>query len=79
MECGVKHSRRPGKCDCLNDCGDDPWLVDGRAEPCDYRKWHLAELEQRRQDIALLTAIASRMRDKEAAAALRRILDRFIP
>jgi hypothetical protein len=21
-------------CDCLNFCGDDPWLNDGRAQPC---------------------------------------------
>lgn len=21
-------------CDCLNDCGDDPWLRDGRSKPC---------------------------------------------
>lgn len=21
-------------CDCLNDCGDDPGLRDGRAQPC---------------------------------------------
>lgn len=24
------------KCDCLNDCGDDPGLRDGRATPCDH-------------------------------------------
>lgn len=23
------------KCDCLNHCGDDPWLKDGRSEPCE--------------------------------------------
>ena len=21
-------------CDCLNTCGDDPWLKDGRVQPC---------------------------------------------
>ncbi len=21
-------------CDCLNTCGDDPWLKDGRVRPC---------------------------------------------
>ena len=26
------------ECDCLTWCGDDPWLKDGRAEPCAYRK-----------------------------------------
>lgn len=25
-------------CDCLNYCGDDPWLQDGRAAPCDRKK-----------------------------------------
>jgi hypothetical protein len=23
-------------CDCLNRCGDDPWLHDGRAEACEH-------------------------------------------
>lgn len=23
------------KCDCLNFCGDDPWLQSGKAAPCD--------------------------------------------
>ena len=23
------------KCDCLNYCGDDPWLKDRRAMPCE--------------------------------------------
>lgn len=26
------------KCDCLNVCGDDPWLSDGRAAPCASRQ-----------------------------------------
>lgn len=28
----------PDTCDCLNACGDDPWLADGRSEPCDKFK-----------------------------------------
>ena len=24
-------------CDCLNHCGDDPWLQDGRSTPCDHK------------------------------------------
>lgn len=24
----------PVPCDCINWCGDDPWLRDGRATPC---------------------------------------------
>lgn len=26
------------KCDCLNHCGDDPWLSQGKAGHCDYFK-----------------------------------------
>ena len=29
-------SATPVTCDCLNDCGDDPWLKDGRSQPCKY-------------------------------------------
>lgn len=25
------------KCDCLNYCGDDPWLARGKAHPCERR------------------------------------------
>lgn len=30
-------AKTPRDCDCLNDCGDDPWLQDGRCKPCAYR------------------------------------------
>lgn len=33
-------------CDCLNHCGDDPWLKDGRAQPCPQRLANLAEDKQ---------------------------------
>lgn len=26
------------KCDCLIHCGDDPWLRNGRAQPCEHLK-----------------------------------------
>lgn len=26
------------KCDCLNMCGDDPWLAKGKSEPCEALK-----------------------------------------
>lgn len=29
-------------CDCLNICGDDPWLKDGRSEQCDAAKQRAA-------------------------------------
>lgn len=37
---GIPMSDQPKlpPCDCLNWCGDDPWLQDGRAEPCQDRK-----------------------------------------
>lgn len=25
-------------CDCLNACGDDPWIESGRSMPCDHRR-----------------------------------------
>lgn len=31
----------PDECDCLNDCGDDPWLKDGRSAPCEYWLTHI--------------------------------------
>lgn len=30
-------AKNPVVCDCLNDCGDDPWLADGRSFPCQRR------------------------------------------
>jgi len=33
------------RCDCLNDCGDDPWLKDGRSTPCERRQKLLAGAE----------------------------------
>lgn len=26
------------KCDCLNLCGDDPWIAKGKADYCDHHK-----------------------------------------
>lgn len=37
-------------CDCLNWCGDDPWLATGRSRPCDAltaRQRERAEAETR--------------------------------
>lgn len=32
--------RADGKddCDCLNTCGDDPWLATGQSTPCEHRR-----------------------------------------
>lgn len=35
-------------CDCLNTCGDDPWLAKGKAKPCERRaSEEAAELHRR--------------------------------
>lgn len=38
----------PDDCDCLNDCGDDPWLKSGKSKPCDERAAADAAVEARR-------------------------------
>lgn len=34
-------------CDCLNHCGDDPWLKDGRSKPCEKLKLRQEQERQR--------------------------------
>lgn len=34
----VGRAAGPDDCDCFNACGDDPWLKDGRSQPCARRK-----------------------------------------
>lgn len=34
----VGRANGPDVCDCLNSCGDDPWLKDDRSEPCERYK-----------------------------------------
>lgn len=49
----------PVQCDCLNFCGDDPWLRDGRARPCDSHLEHLEKLkllEQQAKELATIQA-----------------------
>ncbi|MBQ0934619.1 hypothetical protein [Ideonella paludis] len=33
------------RCDCLNDCGDDPLLQGGGVTPCEHRKKRLQGTE----------------------------------
>lgn len=33
----VGKANGPDDCDCLNFCGDDPWLAKGKAVPCDHK------------------------------------------
>lgn len=44
------------RCDCLNWCGDDPWLVDGRVDPCEHRQALLAAAALERADRAAIRA-----------------------
>lgn len=62
------------KCDCLNECGDDSWLRDGRAEPCADRKREIERLAQRERDKVLLEGLAARLRSQVIKGALTRIL-----
>lgn len=32
------------RCDCLNSCGDDPWLKSGKADYCEHHKKQVAML-----------------------------------
>ncbi len=66
------------KCDCLNECGDDPWLKAGKVKPCESRLKQLSAAKQRQDDIALLVELRDRMNTRRKgrhALALGRLLD----
>ena len=62
-------------CDCLNNCGDDPWLTDGtgRATPCPNL---LARQEEKRKVAAELAKITE-LRKTYGAANLFELLDKM--
>ncbi len=64
------------KCDCLNDCGDDPWLRTGQVEPCERLQEVRARRLQLEADIAVLNKLCARLKSKRQSDALRRILVR---
>lgn len=43
----VPSCREGRKCDCLNDCGDDPWIRDNKADPCEHLKARQAAYDAR--------------------------------
>lgn len=46
-------------CDCLNTCGDDPGLKDGRAQPCEH---YLRQKEQERlTDFITIKALVTQL------------------
>ena len=80
---------KPQACDCLNWCGDDPWLKDGRAVPCqerlDRERREREAATERRRVLDLANRLAesaskhgSGMVDAEVANDLRDTLARFI-
>lgn len=55
-------------CDCLNVCGDDPWLASGRAKPCKVRQ---------RAEKARKAAATRQARIKQALAASESFISGF--
>lgn len=71
-------------CDCLNDCGDDRHVHDGRAEPCDYLKKRLALREQQNRDLQAARHLIAFLREgdteaQQVADAMQRLIDRVQP
>lgn len=48
----------PVPCDCLNYCGDDAWLLDGRATPCQHAIERDRKLAEARECAELQKQIA---------------------
>lgn len=71
-------------CDCLNFCGDDPWLTDGRSRPCDRKVAHDAWLiecaarHQRTQHLRHELALADELAALEEVARLRARLTAYL-
>lgn len=72
-------STTTNRCDCLNSCGDDPWLLDGRAKPCSKLIQRRAQQKQRQEDIEQLLNFAKTSRNRIVAGALQRILPSVLP
>ncbi len=77
VECGVK-------CDCLNYCGDDPWLKSGKAVPCERAQQQARDeqdrAEQRQADMTILNGLLARLRRagrcRDEVAALERLMSK---
>lgn len=50
-------------CDCLDWCGDDPWLKDGRAETCQERKERERRAAEEKASKDALVALLDRLVD----------------
>lgn len=49
-------------CDCLNYCGDDPWITKGKARPCAHKIKRDAEDAQHEELQAMIAAKHEEMR-----------------
>ena len=59
-------------CDCLNRCGDDPWLAKGKAEPCEASKKEAARMaEMLHPDNIAVDRFAAGMKEKLAMARVK--------
>lgn len=76
----TEHGELP-HCDCLNECGDDPALSKGRAQPCQHRLIRLAKKAIENNDITLIEQHINTLMqsgDDESialAGSIQRILD----
>lgn len=48
-------------CDCLNYCGDDPWLKEGKAEHCKQWKKRHSEEEEHKLFVGKVTSLIDSM------------------
>ncbi|MCB5187403.1 hypothetical protein LG200_05210 [Methylobacillus caricis] len=45
-------------CDCINRCGDDPWISTGKAKPCkSYIEWQARLLAAQSRDDRIKSAL----------------------
>jgi len=69
------------RCDCLNECGDDQDVRNGKAQPCAYRLSLLAKKAQESADVEAVQQLIVRLQnssdqpEQELAGALARIVN----
>ena len=80
----MKSAHNAVDCDCLNLCGDDPWLADGRSRPCERKLVHdawlleMAARHQRTQQLRGELRLADELHALEEVARLRARLQAYL-
>lgn len=75
---------QPVDCDCLNFCGDDPLLADGRSRPCERKLAHdawlleVATRHTRTQQLRGELGLADELHALEEVARLRARLQAYL-